>query len=360
MRAWCPRCDAVRPGETTCPACGTPLATLEAPSGPVERPDLPPPGDAPALPGPPSRLRVALAAATVVVAGLAFLAGRGAARPAPPAATAAPATSTTSPEPEADSRRLGWSDRVGGITVTALSASRLRLDRRETVAEIRFRFAGLPAGRRVLAVRGLRLLDSGGGIFSSVEQRPLGQESGTPLQPDDGDPGVYTVLTGPAPRLGALGRIELAGLVVDRPRDQAVELDTAGPWPAGPPLRAVDPGTRDMVGVDLGFTVTFQQPELGLRVVSAFVGGGRAVVVVDASSGFAFQELPPEWELPFSAELRAGGRVLCERTMVLGGGSLEGSAPGMVLACPTRPVPRLTLAVGAGVQLVDLDATLRP
>jgi hypothetical protein len=31
---------------------------------------------------------------------------------------------------------------------------------------------------------------------------------------------------------------------------------------------------------------------------------------------------------------------------------------GMVLACPTQPVPRLTVAVGAGVQALPLDVTL--
>ena len=81
MRAWCPRCDAVRPGETACPVCGTPLATLDDPAAATQRPDLPPPPEAPAPPAP-SRLRIALAAATLVVAGLAFVAGRSVARPA--------------------------------------------------------------------------------------------------------------------------------------------------------------------------------------------------------------------------------------------------------------------------------------
>jgi hypothetical protein len=31
-----------------------------------------------------------------------------------------------------------------------------------------------------------------------------------------------------------------------------------------------------------------------------------------------------------------------------------------VLNCPTRPVPRLTLAVGVGARILPLDATLTP
>jgi hypothetical protein len=31
-----------------------------------------------------------------------------------------------------------------------------------------------------------------------------------------------------------------------------------------------------------------------------------------------------------------------------------------VLSCPTRPVPRLTLALGVGARILPLDATLRP
>jgi hypothetical protein len=293
------------------------------------------------------------------VAGLAFVAGRGAARPAPPAATVAPATSTTAPEPGSDDRRLGWADRVGGITVTALRASRLALDERETVAAITFRFDGLPAGRRVRALRGLRLLDSGGGIFSSVEHRQLGAEGGAPLTPSDDDPDTYVLLTGPAPRLGGLARIELTGLVVDQPRDQTVQLDTAGPWPAGPPLRAVDPGPPDRVQVDPGFVVNFQQAELELRVASAFVGGGRAVVLIDAAPERGLPEVAYSM-LPVSAELRAGDRVLCTRTTLLGLDVGHGAARGLVLACPARPVPRLTVAIGAGLDTVDLDATLRP
>jgi hypothetical protein len=352
MRAWCPRCDAVRPGQTVCPVCATPLATLDDTAAGDQQPDLPPEPGRPAPPPAPSRLRIALAAATLVVAGLAFVAGRSIARPAAPAATVAPATTTTAPDEEADRRQLGWSDRAGGLSVTAVEASRLATEQRETVAAVTFRIQGLPADQRVLALRGLRLLDSGGGVFASVEQR----QGGAPVEPVDGAPGTYQVITGPAPRLSSLARIDLAGVVTVRPRDQTIALDTSGPWPAGPQMRAVDPGPRDAVRVDLGF-VRIQGIDLQLRVASAFVRDGQALVVVDASSGF--QGVPGEL-LPLGAELRAGDRVLCARTSLLGEDLSQQAVQGIVLDCPARPVPRLTVAVGVGARILPFDASLRP
>jgi hypothetical protein len=286
---------------------------------------------------------------------------RSIARPAAPQATTAPATSTTAPEPGADARELGWSDRVGRVTITAVSANRFIIDRRETVAAVTFRVNGLPPGQRLLALRGLRMLDSGGGTFSSVEQRQLGNGTWTPVVPDEDDPDTYTVTTGPAPQLGALARIELTALVVDRPRDNTVELDTAGSWPAGPPLRAINPGPRDTIKADVGFVLTTEEPNLNLLVTAAFVGDGWAVVMIDSTSAYGFRGFP-SGALPLSAELRAGGRVLCTRTTLIGDDVDQGvSGPGIVLACPAaRPAPRLTLAVGAGVRTVELDATLRP
>jgi hypothetical protein len=354
MRAWCPRCDAVRPGQTDCPVCGTPLADLEDAS-PGGQPDLPPPPEAaPAPARRPPRLRVALAAATLAAAGLAFVAGRSIARPPVPAA--APATSTTAPEPGADHRELGWSARSGAIGITAVEASRQATERDETVATIIFRLKGLPAAQRVLALRGLRLLDSAGGVFASVDHRQVGREGGAPVLPVAGDPGAYRLVTGPAPRLSSLAKIELTGLLVVRPRDQTVTLDTSGGWPPGPAMRAVDPGPRDAVTVDLGFA-QIQSVELELRVSSAFVRDGRAVVVIDASSGF--RGVPGEL-LPLGAELRAGDRVLCAQTSLLGEDLTQQDIQGIVLSCPTRPVPRLTVAVGVGARALPLDATLTP
>jgi hypothetical protein len=356
MRAWCPRCDAVRPAETACPVCGTPLATLDDPAAAEHQPDLPPPPeDGPTPPTAPSRLRIALAAATLVVAGLAFVAGRSVARPAAPATTA-PATSTTAPDPGTDRRQLGWSARAGGLTVTAVEASRLATGQRETVAELIFRIQGMPADQRVLALRGLRLLDSGGGVYASVDHRQVGHEGGAPVEPVDGAPGTYRVVTGPAPRLSSLARIELAGVVTIRPRDRTIGLDTSGPWPAGPGMRAIDPGPRDAVRVGLGF-VGARRIDLQLRVASAFVRDGQALVVIDASSGY--RGVPGE-VLPLGAELRAGDRVLCSRTSVLGEDTNQEFVQGIVLNCPTRQVPRLTVAVGFGATILPLDARLTP
>jgi hypothetical protein len=356
MRAWCPRCDAVRPGATACPVCDTPLAVLDDAARGERQPDLPPPPEGPAPPPPRSRLRLALAAATLVVAGLAFVAGRSVARPAAPAAAAAPATSTTVPEPGADRRQLGWSARAGGLSVTAVEATRLATERHETVAELTFRIRGVPADQRVLALRGLRLLDSGGGVYASVDHRQVGREGGAPVEPVDGAPGTYRVVTGPAPRLSSLARIDLAGVVTIRPRGQTIPLDTSGSWPAGPRMRAIDPGPHDAVKVDLDL-VQVRGRDLQLRVASAFVRDGQALVVIDASSGY--RGVPGE-VLPIGAELRAGDRVLCARTSLLGEEANQEALQGIVLNCPTRQVPRLTVAVGFGAKMLPLDARLTP
>jgi hypothetical protein len=293
----------------------------------------------------------------MVVAGLAFVAGRSVARPAAPAAVAAaPATSTTVPEPGADRRQLGWSARAGGLSVTAVEATRVATGQRETVAELTLRIQGVPADQRVLALRGLRLLDSGGGVYASVDHRQVGREGGAPVEPVDGAPGTYRVVTGPAPRLSSLARIDLAGVVIIRPRGQTIPLDTSGPWPAGPRMRAIDPGPHDAVKVDLGL-VQVRGVDLQLRVASAFVRDGQALVVIDASSGY--RGVPGE-VLPIGAELRAGDRVLCARTSLLGEETNQEALQGIVLNCPTRQVPRLTVAVGFGATILPLDARLTP
>ena len=356
MRAWCPRCDAVRPGATACPVCDTPLAVLDAAARGERQPDLPPPAEGPVPRPPRSRLRLALAAATLVVAGLAFVAGRSVARPAAPAAATAPATSTTVPEPGADRRQLGWRARAGGLSVTAVEATRLATEQRETVAELTFRIQGVPADQRVLALRGLRLLDSGGGVYASVDHRQVGHAGGAPVEPVDGAPGTYRLVTGPAPRLSSLARIDLAGVVIIRPRGQTIPLDTSGPWPAGPRMRAIDPGPHDAVKVDLDL-VQVRGVDLQLRVASAFVRDGQALVVTDASSGY--RGVPGE-VLPLGAELRAGDRALCARTSLLGEEANQEALQGIVLNCPTKQVPRLTVAVGFGATILPLDAHLTP
>jgi hypothetical protein len=358
MRAWCPRCDAVRPGATACPVCATPLATLEDAAASADRPPEPPPPGAAPDPPPRSRLRIALAAATVVVAGLAFVAGRSIARPAASAAGPAPATTTTAPEPGANRRELGWTARAGGVTVTAVEASRLATERRDTVTSISFRIQGVPADQLVLGLRGLRLLDSGGGVYAGVEERRFGNEAGAPIEPVEGTPGAYRLVTGSAPRLSSLARIELTGVVSVRPRDRSIALDTSGSWPAGPRMRVIDPGPAAAVQADLGVNQV-AGVDLELRVGSAFVRDGRAVVVVDVFSGF--RGVPGELLLlPIGAELRVGGRVLCARTSLLGEDAGQQFVQGIVLSCPARQVPRLTVALGVGARIIPFDANLRP
>jgi hypothetical protein len=356
MRSWCPRCDAVRPGETTCPVCGTPLATLQAPPPPAAGPDTPPPAEEPVQPPAPSRLRVALLVTALVLGGLAFVAGRSGARPAAPAAPATTTQATTTTRaPDEDLRQLGWRGRPShGVTVTAVAIRRIVTPDRETSAELTLRVEGLRSDQRLFAFGELRLFDLGGGVFSTPEQEPIGDQTGTPAIPT-GDPATYKVLTAPAPRLRSLAKVEVGGLIVLRPRTATAELDVGGAWPAGPPLRAVDPGSRDqvMVAVPEGLAPGGRVP---IRLAGVLVGGGRAVVALDARQAFENSPLVGG-TLPLGAELRAGGRVLCSRTVVLRGGDLR-TMFGMVLSCRTARVSRLQVAVGAGVQAVPVDAVL--
>ena len=157
------------------------------------------------------------------------------------------------------------------------------------------------------------------------------------------DEGGMTI-TGINPKAGPVGG------------DQTITIDTSGPWPAGPRMRAVAPSGRDAVEADLGAEgVPFGEFEL--RVTSAFVRDGLAVVVIDASTGF--RGVPGE-SLALGAELRAGRRVLCARSSLLGEDSSQQSVQGLVLSCPTRRVPELTVAVGVGASSIPLEASLRP
>jgi hypothetical protein len=361
MRAWCPRCDAVRPGETTCPACGTPLATLQEPQ-PAPAPDAPPPVDEPAPPpSAPSRLRVALVVTVLVLGGLAFVAGRSGARPAAPAAPATTTAPTTTAAAGDDLRELGWQAKASrGITVTAVSIRRIVTPDRETSAALTLRVEGLPPGQRVFALRGLRLLDVGGGVFSAPDEEPIGDQVGTPVTPTQ-DPATYVVLAAPAPRLQSLAKVEVAGLIVVRPRTATIGLDVGMPWPARPPLRAADPGSRDEVTVTVpaGSANAGEDIRLPVRLAAVLVGGGRTVVALDAREIENEFQAIPGGSLPLSAELRAGDRVLCSRTVLLRSGNIR-TMFGMVLACRTRPVPRLTVAVGAGVQALRVNATMEP
>src|SRR4029453_12175512 len=103
-------------------------------------------------------------------------------------------------------------------------------------------WGGVPGDARVLGLGGLSLLDSGGGVFATVDQRQFGREGAALVVPVEGQRDTYRLLTGPAPRLSSLARIKLTAVVVVQSRDKLIQLDTSGAWPAGPASGAVTPG----------------------------------------------------------------------------------------------------------------------
>jgi hypothetical protein len=342
---WCPRCDAVRDAEATCPACGTPLADLVA--GRPRPATPPPPPVEPAVPaGPgPSRVRAALAVAVAVLAGLAFLAGRaGGLNRRADGGTGNPAAVTTSsgaPARAATGRReLGWSSRRGGVTVTAVAVERVG---GEGGSRLDLRVEGLPRGQEVLGLGGLALRDGQGGLFASPDEVQLG--GGRAVGVSAGRDGTYRAYLGPTPDLEALAKVELGGLVVGKASDASVTLSTPRPWPSGAKRREVDPGPKAAVRLDAGGPV-----RLDVAVTGAFVGDGHAEVAL------LIQTASVGDPLPVTAQLRAGGRVLCARTRVIGG---TAPFPGLVVGCQTGEVDRLTVVLGAGSSTVPLRATLR-
>jgi hypothetical protein len=350
MTRWCPRCDAVRDAEATCPACGTQLADLTGSRPRPAEPALPPPGEpaAPADPGP-SRLRAALGVAVVVLAGLAFLAGRAGRldQRADGSATPASVTSSSSAPAKAPTgrRELGWSARRGGTTVTAVAVERVG---DEGGSQLDLRIEGLPRGQEVLGLSGLTLRDGQDGLFASPDESQVG--SGRAVGVTAGPDGTYQVYLGPTPDLEALARVELDELVVGKTSDASVTLSTPRPWPSGARRRQVDPGPQAGVQVTAG---TGSAVRLDLEVTGAFVGGGRAEVVLLVKPASPDQELRAL--VPVTAQLRAGSRVLCARTKVIGG---TAPFPALLVGCPTGQVDQLTVVLGAGSATVPLHARL--
>jgi hypothetical protein len=365
MRGWCPRCDAVREADGACPECQAPLLDLnERPpsaaavaerreavaevAGEVEQPAR-------------NRLRVALAVAAVVLVALAFVAGRSTGGTAAPAATAAGTTTTTAPPVGELQRQLGWRSRtVGGVSVEAVSISRAPVDAdngdtsgTDNTGLLTLKVDGLEPGRRLLAVSGLRMVDSGGGVFAEPDTVQVGGAQAVPVQlTPRGD--RYVLDLGPTPAVDTLDSIELGGLLLsattsDRSR---VELPTAGAWPARPPARVVEPAagavTVPIARADGG------SDRLPLRVAGAFVGAGRVVVVLSLPQGEGERDFGA---LPVSADLRAGERLVCSRLTAL---APQGSqvSPMLVVDCPASPAPSLTLDLGAGIQAVQLGGEL--
>jgi hypothetical protein len=364
MSGWCPRCDAVRQAEGACPECQAPLVDLDdrppAPAaaerqeavsevaGEVEQPAR-------------NRLRVALAVAAVVLVALAFVAGRSTGGTAAPAAASAGTTTTTAPPVAELQRQLGWRSRtVGGVSVEAVSISRGPVDAgngdttgTDNTGLLTLKVDGLQAGRRLLAVNGLRLVDSGGGVFAEPDTVQFEGGEAVPVQFSP-RADRYVIDLGPTPAVDTLDSIELGGLLLsatasDRSR---VELPTAGAWPARPPARAVEP-TAGAVTVPVS-RADGGSDRLPLRVAGAFVGAGRVVVVLSFQQGQAGREFGA---LPVTAELRAGDHLVCSRLTALGPRGTQVS-PMLVIDCPARPAPSLTVDLGAGIQAVQLGGKL--
>jgi hypothetical protein len=374
MTGWCPRCDAVRAADGACPECGTPLVSVER--RPKRRPDPAEPvvevgavAEGPAG----ARLRVALAVAAVVLTGLAFVAGRSIGHQAPRAAPATVPTTTAAPAAQpAAQRTLGWPARPArGITFTAVSLRRIASGdpSGDDVGQLTIRVQGLPAGRRLLGLQGLELLDLGGGVFASPDEHPVASQPAALVQPT-GQDGTYVVDLGPTPDVDTLAQIKLQSLLLSQPPSSRnrIELDSGGSWPAKPPLRAIGPAA-DTVSIDLGglnlrLAGGGNLDRLPFQIAGAFVGGGRAVVAL--RSGSAFGTAPDDvprllsestgGAFPVSARLLAGNHVVCERTAMFG--PAPDASPLVVLDCPTAPAAHLAVELGAGAQPIALRAAL--
>ena len=368
---WCPRCDAVREADDACPQCQAPLVPLD------DRPRRPPHPDSEraaepdAVVEPPKgRLRVAAAVAAVVLVGLAFVAGRitgGATVRAASAATSA-STATTLASPAASQRELGWkTEPRNGLSLELVSITRTPDadapgpgvpgfgqggDQGDSTSTLHLRVNGLNADRRLLGVRGLRLVDSGGGVFADPDERPIGGEDAVPAVQDRGS-GAYMVNLGTTPDVESLTSIDVDALILSSsPADGTrVELPSPGAWPARPPLRDVSPAGRELtVSVSLG-TVKASR-DLRLRLGSAFVGGGRAVVVLERDSDLGTDPVGT----PLGASVLDGDRVVCSEQASLGGPGQD--SPLLVVDCPMRPTAALALRLAAGVDTVNFGAKL--
>jgi hypothetical protein len=363
MNGWCPRCDAVRQADGTCPHCQAPLVDMdERPVRPAARREEPAAEVATVVEPPPrGRLRVALAVAAAVLVGVAFVAGRGtgggAARTAPRSASAT--TQTTAPPAVELQRQLGWRSKpVNGIQIEVVAVSRIPSDTvngeiatGDNDGSLSLRVHGLAQGRRLLGITGLRLVDSGGGVFAEPDSRQIGGVEAVPVQLAAGR---YLVDLGPTPSVDTLDRIQFQELLLSAsPASRGqLELPTGGAWPARPPMRAVEPAVGSV-------SVPVVRPDgsssqFPLRVSSAFVGAGRAVVVLSFDEEIVGRDLGL---LPVSFELRDGKRVVCSRLTLLGLGQSQVS-PLLVIDCPTSPAPVLTVDLAAGIQPVRLDTTL--
>jgi hypothetical protein len=213
-QAWCPRCDevrAARPG-AACPGCGRQLLAL-----PAERPGQPEPRRTARIARRLRALAPVAAAAGVAVLVLAVVASAFAAgrlTRTTPKAPAAAATATTSPRfldegPETGRRDLNWEARAGGLRVQLRS---LTVGSRFTRLELRV--DGVPQGRGISALEGLRIRDGDGNdLLPGGELASIATAAGRPA----GRPGIDTEVVLDRPLdLQAVASVELRGLTVAR------------------------------------------------------------------------------------------------------------------------------------------------
>jgi hypothetical protein len=288
-QAWCPRCDelrAARPG-ADCPVCGRRLLAV-----PAERPGQPRPGRADRLL---RRLRALAPAATaagvallvLAVVASAFAAGR-LTRTTPAAPAAAPTTTVPGfldEGPETGRRDFNWEARDAGINVelrsvtvgTAFTRLELHVD-------------GVPRGREVSALDGLRVRD----------------QRGRDLLAD----GVIAHIATAASRPGARGGIDTE-VVLDRPIDQGAVagVDLAGLTVAKQVTEELhaslrDPRLQHRQGDDLDWLQQRSDcPGCGLRVscpdcrtirvTGTAYRRGRVVIAVEAVGRTAASVLSP-------------------------------------------------------------------
>ena len=225
-QAWCPRCDevrAARPG-ADCPVCGRRLLAV-----PAERPGQPRPGRADRLLG---RLRALAPAATAVgvallvlaVVASAFAAGR-LTRTTPAAPAAAPTTTVPGfldEGPETGRRDFNWEARDAGVAVELRSVTV-----GTTFTRLELHVDGVPRGREVSALDGLRVRDLRGrdlladGVIDHIAtaaSRP-GARGGIDTE---------VVLDRPLDQ-GAVASVELAGLTVARQVSEELQASLHDP-----------------------------------------------------------------------------------------------------------------------------------
>src|SRR5262249_33605447 len=155
------------------------------------------------------------------------------------------------------------------------------------------------------------------------------------------------------PDLDSLTGIELDSLILSSSpaTGTRVDLPAPGAWPSRPPLRDVSGGGR-VLGVPIRLIAGPSDRELPLRLSGAFVGGGRAVIVLMREDDLTGDP----GVVPLAASVLDGDRLVCSRQEFIGGPAQV--SPLMVVDCPMRPTAQLVLRLAAGVDAVDLGAKL--